>query len=104
MQVGFAQQWYDDLDSLAFSTPESESNVEEENDNPASFTPESESNFEEDNTTLGTPFQEDKVCIDCAVNTSPGTSEVCLLVIILLHVSCISFGSNRIFRGLITKT
>lgn len=59
MQVGVAQQWYDELDTLAFVTPESESSVEEDE-------PTSNSNFEYE-----------RPRIDCAVNTSPGTSEVC---------------------------
>jgi hypothetical protein len=62
MQVGVAQQWYDELDNLAFTTPEPELIVE-------------------DNiTTKGNKFQDERVHINCAVNTSPGTSEVCLLI------------------------
>lgn len=61
MQVGAAQQWYDELDNLAFSLS----------------TPESELNVDDDCTTSDIGFQDGKVHIDCAVNTSPGTSEVC---------------------------
>ncbi|KAK3013433.1 hypothetical protein RJ639_010245, partial [Escallonia herrerae] len=55
--VGVAQQFYNDLDSLAFSTPEIESSTEKEQ------------------TTSGNVLG-GRLCIDCAVNTSPGTSEV----------------------------
>lgn len=59
MQVGVSQQWYNELDTLASLTPEIELDTEEEG------------------TTSDVKVQEGKVCIDCAVNTSPGTSEVC---------------------------
>ncbi|KAL5798783.1 hypothetical protein ACOSQ2_003603 [Xanthoceras sorbifolium] len=55
-KVGAAQQWYDDLDNLAFSTTESELTVEDNNEISES--------------------QDERVHIGCAVNTSPGTSEV----------------------------
>ena len=61
LQVGAAQQWYDELDNLAFSLS----------------TPESELNVEDDCPTSDIGFQDAKVHIHCAVNTSPGTSEVC---------------------------
>lgn len=61
LQVGAAQQWYDELDNLAFSLS----------------APESELNVVDDCTTSDIGFQDAKVHIDCAVNTSPGTSEVC---------------------------
>ncbi|KAK2637092.1 hypothetical protein Ddye_031884 [Dipteronia dyeriana] len=57
-KVGAAQQWYDDLDNLAFSTTESELTVED------------------DNETSDLRSQDERVHIGCAVNTSPGTSEV----------------------------
>ncbi|KAJ4842310.1 hypothetical protein Tsubulata_026590 [Turnera subulata] len=57
-KVGIAQQWYDELDSLSFSTIEPEISVEE------------------DETSTNVRSQDEKVHIDCAVNTSPGTSEV----------------------------
>ncbi|KAK3021660.1 hypothetical protein RJ639_046384, partial [Escallonia herrerae] len=56
-KVGVAQQFYNDLDSLAFSTPELESSTEKEQ------------------TTSGKVLG-GRLCIECAVNTSPGTSEV----------------------------
>lgn len=65
MQVGVAQQWYDELDTLALSTPESESNIEDET------------------TTSDLRSEDDTVHIDCAVNTSPGTSEVCCIFLSL---------------------
>lgn len=58
MQVGVAQQWYDELDNLAFSTPESELVVEDEN------------------ATMDTNPEDERMHIDCVVNTSPGRSEV----------------------------
>ena len=58
MQVGVAQQWYDDLDNLAFSTPESEMIAEDSC------------------TTSDLKSDDTGVHIDCSVNTSPGTSEV----------------------------
>lgn len=55
-KVGVAQQWYDELDELA-SLTQQELNAEEDNNSDAKV-------------------QDGKICIDCAVNTSPGTSEV----------------------------
>ena len=71
MQVGVAQQWYDEIDHLTFTTSEGESRTAAE--------------------TRGENrvVQEGRVCIDCTVSTSPGTSEVrlyslcCSLVIFL---------------------
>lgn len=59
VQVGVSQQWYDELDNLAFSEPESELSAEEES-------------------TSDENLRERGVCIDCAINTSPGRSEVLL--------------------------
>lgn len=58
MQVGVSQQWYDEIDHLAFSTSEVEATIEEG----------TVSRFEE--------IPEGKVEISCSVNSSPGTSEV----------------------------
>lgn len=58
MQVGVAQQWYDEIDHLAFSTPEIEATLEE------------------GTMSLGEKIPEGKVEISCSVNSSPGTSEV----------------------------
>ncbi|KAA8550640.1 hypothetical protein F0562_002324 [Nyssa sinensis] len=55
-KVGIAQQWYDELDNLVFLPPEEELSAEEENISDGNL--------------------QGRVCIDCAVNTSPGTSEV----------------------------
>ncbi|CAK9323623.1 unnamed protein product [Citrullus colocynthis] len=55
-KVGSAQQWYDELDSLAFSPQESE--------------------MVEDNVRAHNYIGDNKIRIECAVNTSPGTSEV----------------------------
>lgn len=59
MQVGVAQQWYDEIDHLAFSTPEIESTIEEVS------------------VSHGEEIPEGKIEISCSINTSPGTSEVC---------------------------
>ncbi|KHG18798.1 NHL repeat-containing protein 2 [Gossypium arboreum] len=56
-KVGVAQQWYDELDNLAFWAPESELVVEDEN------------------ATMDTNPEDKRMHIDCVVNTSPGTSE-----------------------------
>ncbi|XP_022771430.1 uncharacterized protein LOC111314388 isoform X2 [Durio zibethinus] len=56
--VGIAQQWYDELDNLAFSTTESELVIED------------------DYATKDTNSEDERIQIDCVVNTSPGTSEV----------------------------
>ncbi|KAM4117249.1 hypothetical protein ACJW30_02G109400 [Castanea mollissima] len=67
-KVGVAQQWYDELDSLAFSTPETELTVED------------------DNITKDNKFQDEGVHINCAVNTSPGTSEVIICAVLYLKL------------------
>ncbi|KAL7246942.1 hypothetical protein ACSBR2_001953 [Camellia fascicularis] len=66
-KVGAAQQWYDELDNLAFSTPEIELSAEEGN-------------------TSDRNSQEEGVCIDCAINTSPGTSEVVVYAALYLKL------------------
>lgn len=58
VQVGVAQQWYDELDDLASPKPESEMAVEDDNLNKKLI------------------VEDKKTCIKCGVNTSPGTSEV----------------------------
>ncbi|XP_016492818.2 uncharacterized protein LOC107812273 isoform X1 [Nicotiana tabacum] len=57
-KVGVAQQWYDEIDHLAFSTPEIESTIEEVS------------------VSHGEEIPEGKIEISCSINTSPGTSEV----------------------------
>lgn len=61
MQVGIAQQWYDEIDHLAFSTSEIEATIEEAT------------------MSCGEEIPEGKVEISCSVNSSPGTSEVHIL-------------------------
>ncbi|KAL7113285.1 hypothetical protein ACP275_04G053100 [Erythranthe tilingii] len=56
-KVGVAQQWYDEIDNLSFSTPQEESSTIEQSKIP------------------GEELQEGKLRIRCTVNTSPGTSE-----------------------------
>ncbi|XP_010241115.1 PREDICTED: uncharacterized protein LOC104585814 [Nelumbo nucifera] len=69
-KVGVAQQWFDELDNLAFSEPGSESNIQEETDS-------SDRNFQD----------EKVVHIDSAVNISPGTSEVIIYAVLYLKLS-----------------
>ncbi|KAJ6403793.1 hypothetical protein OIU84_012072 [Salix udensis] len=57
-KAGVSQQWYDELDNLAFSTPGLEMAIEE------------------DDATSDVQYQDERLHIDCAVNTSPGTSEL----------------------------
>uniref|UniRef100_A0A2C9V104 Uncharacterized protein n=1 Tax=Manihot esculenta TaxID=3983 RepID=A0A2C9V104_MANES len=68
-KVGVAQQWYDDLDNLAFSTPESESEI-----------------TSEDSYTSDVKSEDGRMHIDCAVNTSPGTSEVIIYAALYLRL------------------
>uniref|UniRef100_A0A803PG78 Uncharacterized protein n=1 Tax=Cannabis sativa TaxID=3483 RepID=A0A803PG78_CANSA len=67
-KVGSAQKWYDELDTLVFTSPESES-VDEDED-----------------TTSVIKFADDKVHIITAVNTSPGTSEVIITAVLYLRL------------------
>ncbi|XP_020578416.1 uncharacterized protein LOC110023371 [Phalaenopsis equestris] len=61
-KVGVAQQWFDELDNLAFANPEFES---------------LESSDEVDVKSANKSFEDTgKVHFNCAVNVSPGTSEV----------------------------
>ncbi|XP_050381648.1 uncharacterized protein LOC126798668 isoform X2 [Argentina anserina] len=69
-KVGAAQNWYDELDNLAFSLSTSESEL----------------NVEDNSTTSDNGFQDAKVHIDCAVNTSPGTSEVIVYAALYLKL------------------
>ncbi|XP_021274503.1 uncharacterized protein LOC110409476 [Herrania umbratica] len=67
-KVGVAQQWYDELDNLAFSTPESELVMED------------------DIATTDTNSEDQRIHIDCVVNTSPGTSEVIIYAALYLKL------------------
>ncbi|XP_042482662.1 uncharacterized protein LOC122063074 isoform X2 [Macadamia integrifolia] len=69
-KVGVAQQWFDELDNLAFSTPGSELSVHDENRT-------QDTNFEEATT----------VHIDSTVNLSPGTSEVIIYAVLYLKLN-----------------
>ncbi|KAJ4956279.1 hypothetical protein NE237_013062 [Protea cynaroides] len=69
-KVGVAQQWFDELDNLAFSTPGSELSVQDENRI-------QDTNFEETTTVL----------IDSAVHLSPGTSEVIIYAVLYLKLN-----------------
>ncbi|KAJ8534586.1 hypothetical protein K7X08_016314 [Anisodus acutangulus] len=67
-KVGVAQQWYDEIDHLAFSTPEVEATIEEGTMSRAEEIPEG------------------KVEISCSVNLSPGTSEVIISAALYLRL------------------
>ncbi|KAI3411672.1 uncharacterized protein J3R85_017714 [Psidium guajava] len=67
-KVGVAQQWYNELDDLPFTGPESES-ISEANDD-----------------ALNKRIDDKNVCIDCAVNTSPGSSEVIVYAALYLRL------------------
>ncbi|KAB2003706.1 hypothetical protein ES319_D11G149600v1 [Gossypium barbadense] len=67
-KVGVAQQWYDELDNLAFWAPESKLVVEDEN------------------ATIDTNPEDERMHIDCVVNTSPGTSEVIIYAALYLKL------------------
>lgn len=66
-KVGVAQQWYDELDNLAFTTePEPEVSTR--------------------TSTSRRNLEDGKIHIDCIVNTSPGTSEVTILAPLYLKL------------------
>ncbi|GMH25872.1 hypothetical protein Nepgr_027715 [Nepenthes gracilis] len=75
-KVGVSQQWYDELDNLAFST-------------------EPDISTEEENSTSDRHSEDDSVHIDCAVNTSPGTSEVIIFAALYLKLKSCSTTSGR---------
>nr|XP_027093647.1 uncharacterized protein LOC113714044 isoform X2 [Coffea arabica] len=79
-KVGVAQQWYDEIDHLTFTTSEGESRTAAE--------------------TRGENrvVQEGRVCIDCTVSTSPGTSEVIIYAPLYLRLKRSSSSStdNRV--------
>ncbi|OVA01596.1 hypothetical protein BVC80_9073g27 [Macleaya cordata] len=66
-KVGVAQQWFEELDNLAFSRPEELS--DEENKSPDSF------------------HEDSRVHINSAVNISPGTSEVVIYAVLYLKLN-----------------
>uniref|UniRef100_A0A7N0TPJ2 NHL domain-containing protein n=1 Tax=Kalanchoe fedtschenkoi TaxID=63787 RepID=A0A7N0TPJ2_KALFE len=70
-KVGIAQQWYDELDSISL-LPESDEEVEED--------------VGEAKIVSISTIRDDQVCINCAVNTSPGTSEVIIYAALYLRL------------------
>ncbi|KAH9607638.1 hypothetical protein KSS87_014160, partial [Heliosperma pusillum] len=76
-KVGVAQQWYDELDTLAFDT-------------------ELEASKEESRPPCR-DFQDGKIHIDCVVQTSPGTSEVVISAPLYLKLrsSCKTGGKSQ---------
>ncbi|XP_072974965.1 uncharacterized protein [Typha angustifolia] len=68
-KVGVAQQWFDELDNLAFTRPEVESEIQGEDALP-------DRSFQDSN----------RVHFDCAVNISPGKSEVVVSAVLYLKI------------------
>lgn len=75
-KVGIAQQWYDEIDHLAFSTSEIEATIEEAT------------------MSCGEEIPEGKVEISCSVNSSPGTSEVIISAALYLRLKKDSDGRS----------
>lgn len=71
IQVGVAQQWYDELDSITLG--------------PDTDDEEAEADVEEAKIASISSIRENQVCINCTVNTSPGTSEVHLKTLVLVY-------------------
>ncbi|KAL5711758.1 hypothetical protein ACHQM5_014003 [Ranunculus cassubicifolius] len=68
-KVGVAQQWFDELDNLAFSGTGSETSIDDENNSP------------------GPKVQEkNRVQIHSVINISPGTSEVIIYAVLYLRI------------------
>ncbi|XP_011080183.1 uncharacterized protein LOC105163513 isoform X2 [Sesamum indicum] len=67
-KVGVAQQWYDEIDNLSFSTPPEESSRQENSRHP------------------GEEVQDGRVRIGATINTSPGTSEVIIYAALYLRL------------------
>ncbi|XP_015892347.3 uncharacterized protein LOC107426629 isoform X2 [Ziziphus jujuba] len=67
-KVGVSQQWYDELDNLAFSTPDVDLALED------------------NKTTSDASFRDDRIRISSSVNTSPGTSEVIVNAVLYLKL------------------
>ncbi|KAH7691587.1 Six-bladed beta-propeller TolB-like protein [Dioscorea alata] len=68
-KVGVAQQWFDELDNLAFSRPEDDLNPEEEKKYSSKCSQDS-----------------DKVHFNCTVNVSPGIGEVVVSAVLYLKL------------------
>ncbi|CAI9107452.1 OLC1v1006803C1 [Oldenlandia corymbosa var. corymbosa] len=66
-KVGVAQQWYDEIDHLPFTTSEKESNALVE-------------------TSVNRELQDGRGCFDCAIATSPGTSEIIIIAPLYLRL------------------
>ncbi|CAN0897891.1 hypothetical protein LINGRAHAP2_LOCUS19371 [Linum grandiflorum] len=60
-KAGVAQKWYDELDNLAFSSPEPEETIVKDEDASAC---------------VDETYKDGKIHIRCSINTSPGLSEV----------------------------
>lgn len=72
VQAGVAQQWYDELDDLASPKHESEMTEDDKKGSPVN---------EDDKNIV---VEDEKVRICSGVCTSPGTSEVCLIILAVL--------------------
>lgn len=82
LKVGAAQKWFDELDNLAFSSAPDGSTMQDQENGAAKNAVDSNS-----------------VHVDCAVNTSPGTSEVSQRIFgAWISVGCIGLTSDRLVR------
>lgn len=86
LQDGIAQQWFDELDNLAFSQVEDETSSVDEGEH------------------VERHFQDDRVHFDCSISISPGTAEVSTILIIN-SLSTLFSQQNKLhpFRTLIKK-
>lgn len=80
-KVGVAQQWFDELDNLAFS---------------GAAGPEQASAADDDSINSSTKFeQENRVHIQSAINISPGTSEVIIYAVLYLKMKMKSISNEK---------
>ncbi|XP_073021762.1 uncharacterized protein [Primulina eburnea] len=82
-KVGIAQQWYDELDNLCYSTSLEEESSTEEESKPV--------------------VQEGVARIGCTINSSPGTSEVIILAALYLRLKKSTISTIESFEDRVTK-
>ncbi|KAL3517787.1 hypothetical protein ACH5RR_020376 [Cinchona calisaya] len=68
-KVGVAQQWYDEIDHLAFTSSEAGPNTAVET------------------TTSNSLMNDGRICFDCTIATSPGTSEIIIYAPLYLRLT-----------------
>ncbi|XP_075520195.1 uncharacterized protein LOC142553659 isoform X4 [Primulina tabacum] len=82
-KVGIAQQWYDELDNLCYSTSIEEESSTEEESKPV--------------------VQEGVARIGCTINSSPGTSEVIILAALYLRLKKSTISTIESCEDTVTK-